>query len=111
MTWSSQFCLLQRRTNINKIENRRVGLYERLVTFEGPEHFSVLDSVTSPTLAGDLQKICRGIVEHIRAISNDRVNVTRMVLHFKLDPLERIWLMYTTGLTVVDKSVFPVTIP
>ena len=117
VTWSSRFCLLQRRTNIYNIDNKLIGLYEKVVTYEGPEHLSVLgiqknnglitflDSITSPTLASDIQKICKNVAEHIKRINNNKVYVSRMVLHFKVDPMERIWLLYTTGLNVVDTTV------
>ena len=115
VTGSSQFCLLQRRTNIHPIDSPKIGFYERIVTFEGPEHYSVLgnllrnlskDSVTSPTLASDLQRICNNIAMHIKTINDGKVRISKMVLHFKIDPFERLWLLYTTGLKIVDKTVW-----
>jgi len=95
---------LQRRVNINSIDNPKINLYDKIVTFEGAEHFSMLDSITSPALASDIQKICTNIAKHIKEINMGRVKISKMVLHFKIDPLERLWLLYTTGLRVIDKN-------
>lgn len=40
VSWSPQFCLLSRKTNINDIKNTKLPLNDRLVTFEGPEYCS-----------------------------------------------------------------------
>ena len=34
--WSPKVCLVERRTNRHAIHDRRFGLYERTVTYEGP---------------------------------------------------------------------------
>jgi len=36
--WSEQFCSIVQITNLTGMENRRVGIDDRLVTWEGPEH-------------------------------------------------------------------------
>lgn len=41
VSWSPQFCLLYRKTNVNAIDNLKVQLYEKLCTFEGPEYLAV----------------------------------------------------------------------
>jgi len=41
VSWSPQFCLLYRKTNIYDLTNNRVSLYDKLVTFEGPEHLTL----------------------------------------------------------------------
>jgi len=105
VTWSPRFCLLQRRINIHNINETAIAIYDRLVTFEGPEHLSVLESITSPTLASDIQKLCKNIAGHIKKITNNKMEITKMCLHFKIDPWERIWLLYTTGLQVNERNL------
>lgn len=39
--WSPKLCMIERRTNRRKLHDRRYGLYERAVTFEGEDYFSV----------------------------------------------------------------------
>lgn len=41
VSWSPQFCLLYRKTNIYDLTNNKVPLYDKLVTFEGPEHLAI----------------------------------------------------------------------
>jgi hypothetical protein len=38
VTWSPQFCLMHRKTNINDLSNAKVPIAERLSTFEGAEY-------------------------------------------------------------------------
>jgi len=104
VTWTPNLCLIQRRTNINKLGDQKINLYEKVVTFEGAEHFTVLDSVTSPILTKDIQKLCKNIVDHAAKLT--KIRITKMTLHFKIDQYEHIWLLYTTGLQIYDSSVF-----
>lgn len=55
VSWSPQFCLLSRKTNINDLRNTKVPIEERVVTFEGPEHLSIADSIASPILSADIE--------------------------------------------------------
>jgi hypothetical protein len=41
VTWTPQFSILENRTNVNKIYDNKVNLYERIVTHEGPEHLAI----------------------------------------------------------------------
>ena len=59
--WTPAFSILEIQTNRNKINDLKVGLYERVTTHEGPEHFAVQDSINSPTLANDILKTCNYI--------------------------------------------------
>jgi len=38
--WSNQFCILQRKTNKQSLNNTSVDIQSRVATFEGPEHLS-----------------------------------------------------------------------
>jgi len=55
VTWSPQFCLINRKTNINDMNDFKKHLYERVSTFDGPEYLSVSDSISSPLLSSDLE--------------------------------------------------------
>ena len=41
VTWTPQFSLLENKTNIHKINDPKINLYERVVTHEGPEHLAI----------------------------------------------------------------------
>ncbi|EGR30206.1 hypothetical protein IMG5_137950 [Ichthyophthirius multifiliis] len=103
ISWSPQFCLLYRKTNINKLDNTKVPMNERLCTFEGPEYLAIQDSITSPILSADLEQICVNIVKHIQDISGGNIQISRMVLYFKLDDKNRLWLLFCTGLKVRER--------
>lgn len=105
VTWTPQFSILENKTNINKINDQKVNLYERIVTHEGPEHLSQQDSINSPTLANDILKTCNFIADHVKKVSKggDRKKVKRMTLYFKIDCMERLFLMYASELLMRDE--------
>ena len=84
----------------------KINLYERIVTHEGPEHFTLQDSINSPTLANDILKTCNYIADHIKKVSkaNDRKRVKRMTLYFKIDCMERLFLLYASELLMKDET-------
>lgn len=46
--WSPKVCLLERRQNNKALHDSRYGLYERAVTYDGPDHFSSAGVCASP---------------------------------------------------------------
>jgi len=100
VTWSPQFVLLEKRTNLNKLDNDKISVYEKLSTYEGAEHLSKPESVSSPTLASDLQRTCSSIYDHVKRVTNGTAKINRMVLYFKIDNLDRLWLLFITGIKV-----------
>ena len=38
--WSPKMCLLERRVNSRQLHDRRYGIYERAVTYDGPDIYS-----------------------------------------------------------------------
>jgi hypothetical protein len=65
VSWSPQFCILLRKTNIHQLNNRKIAIDDRLITFEGAENLTDSDSIASKILATDLEHICLNIVKHI----------------------------------------------
>jgi hypothetical protein len=43
------------------------------------------------------------IVKHIQEVSGGNIQIIRMVLYFKIDEENRIWLLFCTGIKVRDK--------
>ncbi|KAM3144461.1 hypothetical protein pb186bvf_003330 [Paramecium bursaria] len=103
VSWSPQFCLLHRKTNVNNIDDLKKTLYEKVCTFEGPEYLSESDSISSPLLSSDLEQLCVNIVKHVQEVSGGNIQIIRMVLYFKVDEDNRIWLLFCTGVKVRDK--------
>ncbi|KRX00119.1 hypothetical protein PPERSA_07226 [Pseudocohnilembus persalinus] len=104
-TWSPQFCLLSRKTNLNDLRNAKIPLNNRVATFEGSEYLTESDSITSPILSSDIEQLCINIVKHIQDVSGGNILISRMVLFFKLDDKNRIWLQYCTNIKVREKYV------
>ncbi|KAM3128080.1 hypothetical protein pb186bvf_019843 [Paramecium bursaria] len=105
VSWSPQFCLLSRKTNINDLKNAKINIEERLSTFEGPEHLSIADSIASPILSADIEQICLNIVKHIQDVSGGNIQISRMVLFFKIDEKNRLWLLFSSGVKVRQKFI------
>ncbi|CAK58493.1 unnamed protein product (macronuclear) [Paramecium tetraurelia] len=103
VTWSPQFCLVMRKTNINKMNDTRKTQVERVATFDGPEYLIQADSINSPLLSADLEQLCVNIVKHILEVSGGNIQIIRMVLYFKVDYENRIWLLFCTNIKVKDK--------
>lgn len=102
--WSQQFCLIERRVNKHRLDDTRVEFYEKLLTYEGMEYNSKLEPVTAPWIISEIQKTCIGIASHITAVTGGNVTISRMVLFFKQDKYDKIWMMYCSALKVLDLS-------
>lgn len=100
--WSPKVCLLERAGNIHHLHDHRYGLYERCVTLEGPEYYIKSAPLRGPVLAGQIQKMCESIVTHISEVTFAQKEVTRMVLNFKVDSRDKIWLCYSTSVRLHD---------
>eukprot|EP00741_Cyanophora_paradoxa_P018640 tig00021072_g17990.t1 len=102
--WLPRFCLLERRVNKRKISDLKVNMYERAVTFEGTEYHSDSVPLNGTALARRIGMICNSMVNHIAAISNNRHQVSRMVLQFKLDEDDRVWLLWCSSLRLFNEG-------
>jgi hypothetical protein len=98
---------MENKTNINKVSDSKIDLYERVVTHEGPEHLTMQDSINSPTLANDILKTCNFIAEHVKGVSKEgeKKKVKRMTLFFKIDCMERLFLLYASEFLLYNEAV------
>lgn len=96
--WSPKICLLERAENIYQLHDHRYGLYERCVTYEGPEFYCTSAPLRGPVLAGKLQRQCESIVAHISEVTFAQSQVSRIVLNFKVDSRDKVWLLYSTSI-------------
>ena len=58
----------------------------------------------SPILSTDLEKTCSNIVRHIMDISSGTIQITRMILYFKIDHNNKLWLMFCSNIKIKDKN-------
>lgn len=100
--WSPKVCLLERAENKHQLHDHRYGLYERCVIYEGPEYYFTSAPLRGPVLSGQLQKLCEQVVAHIAEVTFGQRQVSRMVLNFKVDSRDKVWLLYSTSIRCID---------
>jgi hypothetical protein len=96
--WSPKICLLERAENIYQLHDHRYGLYERCVTYEGPEFYCTSAPLRGPVLAGKIQCLCESIVAHVAEVTFAQNQVSRIVLNYKVDSRDKVWLLYSTSI-------------
>lgn len=102
--WSPRVCIVQRRTNVSSISDKvqaEKDPYNIAVTYEGPSHFSEEGSCAAHTTI-DIKNICSNIVSHFYA--TEHKYITRMVLYFKVDEKDQVWLLWCGSLRVSDRD-------
>lgn len=100
--WSPKLCLLERAENIHALHDVRYGLYEKCVVYEGPDYYYTSAPLRGPVLSGQLQKLCESTVSHISEVTFGQKQVSRIVLNFKVDSRDKIWLLYSTSIRTID---------
>eukprot|EP00940_MAST-03C_sp_MAST-3C-sp2_P003639 g3639.t1 len=96
--WSPTVCLLERRVNIRKLFDTRFDMYERAATFEGAEVNSKTTAVRGHYLPTKVQLLNESIVRHVAEVSFHKCRINRMVLNFKVDARDRLWLLWCSSL-------------
>lgn len=104
VSWTPQFCLLYKKTNIHELTNQKVSLPYRIATFEGSEHICEAESVASSFLSQQLQNACNNMVNHIEIVSGGNIQIVKLVVYFKLDSSNRLWLLHCTGVKFREKG-------
>eukprot|EP00760_Papus_ankaliazontas_P003918 PhM_4_TR11664/c0_g1_i1/m.64158 len=102
--WSPRVCLVQRRMNVNPIKDKLLterDPYSCAVTYEGPTHFSEESTCAIRTTA-QIEDICLDIVSHFH--NTEHKNITRMVVYFKVDHNDKLWLLWCGSLRVADRQ-------
>jgi hypothetical protein len=102
--WSPRICLVQRRMNINPIKDKLIterDPYSCAVTYEGPTHYSE-ESTCAIRTTSQIESVCLNIVDHFR--NTEHKNITRMVVYFKVDYQDKLWLLWCGSLRVSDRE-------
>lgn len=99
--WSPKICLLERRVNVRNVHDKRVSVYERGVTFDGPDLHSRPEPVRGAMLPGEVQLLCEQVVDHVTHVSYHKYRIARMVLHLKTDADDRLWLLWCSSLRLL----------
>ena len=92
-------------------------MYERAITFDGPDVHSVSVPLRGTVLSSRVESICNEIVKHIADVSegvpsasksgdadNSFHGVARMVLNFKVDGNGKIWILWSNSIRLQSMS-------
>eukprot|EP00956_Cyclotella_meneghiniana_P001067 scaffold1261_cov50-Cyclotella_meneghiniana.AAC.8 len=76
------------------------ALYERAITFDGPDVYSISVPLRGNVLSSRVEKICDEIARHIEEVSNNDADlgVGRMVMNFKVDGNGRVWILWSDSI-------------
>ena len=115
--WTPKLCLQERRRTKQNLHDTRFALFERAITFDGPEIHSVSVPLRGTVLAGRIQSICTEISKHITKVvqedtsskrrndvSKSFLGVARMVVNFKVDGNGRIWILWSDSVRLESMS-------
>ncbi|KAH9579740.1 hypothetical protein LSM04_000582 [Trypanosoma melophagium] len=102
--WSPLMTVVYKRTNKHNLGDSQAPVHVRSATFDGDCNLSELSLVADES-KGRLERICREVVDHV--YFTDRKLITRMVLNFKVDDANRVWLLWCSSLRVSGDSLNP----
>ncbi|GBG29825.1 Small glutamine-rich tetratricopeptide repeat-containing protein beta [Hondaea fermentalgiana] len=100
--WSPKILLLERRENMRHLTDAKYSLYERAVTYEGPDHYSRAAPVRGAHLPLAIQRVCEDIVNHVAEVSFRKFSISRMAANFKVDGNDRVWLLWCSSLRLAQ---------
>ncbi|CAM9270204.1 unnamed protein product, partial [Hapterophycus canaliculatus] len=101
--WSPKMCLLERRVNCRQLHDRRYGIHERSVTYDGPDIFSTASPLRGSVLPSQVQKCCESIVAHVSEVLFNKTRICRMSLNFKIDSRDRVWLLWSNSIRLASQ--------
>ena len=104
--WSPIVTLVYKRTTSKLLNDRSASLEERAATFDGPPHFSQESLVAASTQAR-IDALCRDIVKHFYI--TEHKPLARMVLYFKEDDQDKLWVLWASSIRVGGDRLNPVT--
>ena len=106
-----KLCILERRKTKQELHDSRFGLYERAVTFDGPEVHSTSLPIKGSSLPGKLRDLCDKVLNHMseatRNMGSNSKKEVKMVLNLKVDSKEKIWLLYSNSIRTVHSDTQP----
>ena len=102
--WSPQIFIITKKTNVNKISDKKVKLEDRITTFEGREQAVVTQSIHSTMIANDVEHTMLNVIRHIQDISEGNTVVKKLHIYFKLDKQGKLWLLHCSKVEVRDSE-------
>jgi hypothetical protein len=106
VSWSPDNCSMDSCININKLNDPELEAQDRSSTYD--EQHCVLIPMSGNVLATQLERLCSCIAEHMHLASQQMYKVTSMVITFKIDSEDRVWLLWCEQLEVGDDQGNPI---
>ncbi|CCW67938.1 unnamed protein product [Phytomonas sp. Hart1] len=105
--WSPLLTTVYRRTNYYRLDDRVVPIPTRLSTYDGPAYHSY-ESMVADDAKIFLTRLCEDVVRHFYQV--EQKQITRLVLHFKIDDANRAWLLWGSSVRVQADRFNPSTL-
>ena len=101
MIWGPKVCLFQRRKNRRKIHNKHYDIYERAVTFDGPDLYSENVALRGKAITKNLRQLCKQIEDHVFQLSGlSSIYIKRMFLYFKQGKNSKLHFLWCSSLRI-----------
>ena len=92
------FALCTRKAAERKLQDQQYDMYERAATYEGVEVNSKTAPVRGNFLPTKVQMLNDAVVQHVAEVSFHKYKINRMVLNFKVDPNDQLWLLWCSSM-------------
>jgi hypothetical protein len=101
VSWTPDECTMDSCININKLADPELDAQDRAATNDDKN--CVLIPMAGNVLSTQLERLCACITEHIYLASGQQYKVMSMVINFKIDSEDRVWLLWCEQMEVGDE--------
>ena len=98
LIWSPKLSIFEKCSNLKKLNDKHYDIYERAVTYDGEEFQTKKEPVKGSHIPEGMKNIAIKIVNHIKNITLEKINIIRMILNFKIDKKDRIIFLWCSSL-------------
>eukprot|EP01062_Namystynia_karyoxenos_P007741 TRINITY_DN12718_c0_g1_i1.p1 TRINITY_DN12718_c0_g1~~TRINITY_DN12718_c0_g1_i1.p1 ORF type:complete len:1390 (+),score=379.30 TRINITY_DN12718_c0_g1_i1:77-4246(+) len=99
--WSPTVLVTEARRNRYSLMDKHVDVFSRSATFEGSSE-NCVHIVVAPVVIDYIRAQCEQVVQHF--FSTEHLNITRMVLYFKVDHQNTLRLLYSASVRIAEGS-------
>eukprot|EP01065_Artemidia_motanka_P017788 TRINITY_DN2119_c0_g1_i1.p1 TRINITY_DN2119_c0_g1~~TRINITY_DN2119_c0_g1_i1.p1 ORF type:complete len:612 (+),score=150.88 TRINITY_DN2119_c0_g1_i1:66-1901(+) len=100
-TWSPGCFFIEKRVNKHRLDNQKIDINVRAATFDDYQNTETVPLV-SDAVAASFQRMCQMIADHISVVF--RYKLASLVLNFKIDRNDTIWLLWCSSLRIVSEE-------
>lgn len=101
-TWQPNHISFDKRQNKHLLTDERHSYQQRAETFEGTFENSEPFPMVSGILLEEITSICNRIAEHLWHVAD--CTVKRMVLNFRIDEANKVWFLFCSHVSVIDRD-------